>query len=175
MARGHPNTGPTVVDGVRGPTARDSDPGRGEGGGDARDLGTLVRRARGEPEAPEPEAVPGKRRFNSRNRGHQLTIQIDREIKVNGIVIPAVNKTVGFEFGLYETTDPTIIAGILASRSWRNGDVWDADERHADDQRKRVQSFIGEVQALPEELKGQLREALGTDDFQVEPEPATAG
>jgi hypothetical protein len=112
----------------------------------------------------------GEREFGSLYRNYRLTLKRSDEREVNGITIPAKLQTIMFQDGVYRTADPVVIAAIESHRSYGR-DLWDADQLKAKAERAAAENFVLQVDALPPDIKEQLRVKLGMEDFPL-PAPA---
>lgn len=115
----------------------------------------------------------GEREFGSLFRNYRLTLKRSDEREVNGITIPAKLQTIMFQDGVYRTSDPVVIAAITSHRAYGR-DLWDAEELRVRAERVAAENFVLQVDALPPDIKEQLRVKLGMEDFALPaPEPGT--
>jgi hypothetical protein len=115
----------------------------------------------------------GVREFGSAFRNFLLTVKRSDEREVNGITIPAKLQTIRFDEGVLRTDDPVVIAAIESHKNYGR-DIWDADQIKAKAERAAAENFLVQVDALPPDIKEQLRVKLGMEDFALpRPEPGT--
>ena len=110
----------------------------------------------------------GEREFGSAFRNFLLTVKRSDEREVNGITIPAKLETIRFDEGVLRTQDPKVIEAIERHKNYGR-DIWDADQIKQKAERVAAENLLLQVDALPHDIKEQLRVKLGMEDFPLPP------